>query len=227
MAPITPCGPGKRWQQGGNNGHGGHEQHHESSCPTAVAVGAPATTLGGPTAVAHGQEPAGVSPVSPSLRSIQGLDAGHTVLEAVGPEAGHVVIHDLHLAPGVPRVLKQVDLVVGAVLGERAAQGLSPEPPSAVASSAQPYSQSGGAGGTSGCRCCGCWTTSPSGGSRPSPARTAPRRRPGARSPATCRTPGSGGCSPCHPLGLLHLPQPRLTGQTPPGWSPPSPSPSR
>lgn len=71
-----------------------------------------------------------------------------------------------------------------------------PAVPSAVASPAQPYSQSGGAGGTSGCRCCGCWTTSPSGGSRPSPARTAPQRRPGARSPATCRTPGSGGCSP-------------------------------
>lgn len=77
----------------------------------------------------QGQEALGVSPVCPSLRSIQGLDAGHPVLEAVGPQAGHVVIHDLHLAPGVARVLKQVDLVVSAVLGERAAQGLSPDGP--------------------------------------------------------------------------------------------------
>lgn len=129
MVPVTPCGPGKRWQQGGNKGHGGHEQHPESSCPTAAPAGAAATTLGRPTTVAPGQEPAGVSPVSPSLRSVQGLDAGHTVLEAVCPQAGHVIIHDLHLAPGVPHVLKQVDLVVGAVLGERAAQGLSPESP--------------------------------------------------------------------------------------------------
>lgn len=172
-------------------------------------------------------EPVGVSPVSPSLRSVQGFDTGHAVLEAVGPEAGDVVIHDLHLPPGVSRVLKQVDLVVGAVLGARAGQGLPPALQFPVATPAQPNSQSGGAGGTSGCRCCGCWTTSPSGGSRPSPARTAPRRRPGARSPATCGTPASGGCSPCHPSGLLHLPHPRLTGQTPPGWSPPSPSPSR
>lgn len=83
------------------------------------------------------------------------------------------------------------------------------------------YSQSGGDGGTSGCRCCGCWTRSPSAGSRPSPAQTAPRRRLGARSPPTCgtgglgvavlslreqpstrqrcRSPGGGGCSPCTP----------------------------
>lgn len=67
--------------------------------------------------------------MSPSLRSVQSLDTGHTVLEAVGPEAGDVVVHDLHLPPGVPRVLKQVDLVVSAVLGERVGQELPPAPP--------------------------------------------------------------------------------------------------
>lgn len=226
-SPLLPCGPGKRWQWGGNKGHDGHEQRCGSSCPLRWLCQAPLPPPWGLQPRCHGQEPVGVSPVSPSLRSVQGLDTGHAVLEAVGPEAGDVVIHDLHLPPGVSRVLKQVDLVVGAVLGARAGQGLPPALQSPVATPAQPNSQSGGAGGTSGCRCCGCWTTSPSGGSRPSPARTAPQRRPGARSPATCGTPASGGCSPCHPPGLLHLPHPRLTGQTPPGWSPPSPSPSR
>lgn len=57
-------------------------------------------------------------PVPRSLRPIQGPDAGHAVLEAVGPEAGDVVIHNLHLPPGVARVLKEVDLVLGAVLGD-------------------------------------------------------------------------------------------------------------
>lgn len=63
-----------------------------------------------------GQESRPVPPLLPPLRSVQGPDAGHAVLEAVGPQAGHVVIHNLHLAPGVAGVLKEVDLVVGAVL---------------------------------------------------------------------------------------------------------------
>lgn len=81
----------------------------------------------GPTTVPQDGTPLGrprMSPVPPSLRSIQGPDAGHAVLEAVGPEAGDVIIHDLHLSPGVARVLKEVDLVVRAVLGESTGQGL-------------------------------------------------------------------------------------------------------
>lgn len=81
----------------------------------------------GPTTVPQDGTPLGrpcMSPVPPSLRSIQGPDAGHAVLEAMGPEAGDVIIHDLHLSPGVARVLKEMDLVVRAVLGESMGQGL-------------------------------------------------------------------------------------------------------
>lgn len=53
------------------------------------------------------------------LRPIDGPDARHTVLEAVSPEAGHVVIHYLHLAAAKSRALKQVKLVIRTVLGAR------------------------------------------------------------------------------------------------------------
>lgn len=69
----------------------------------------------GDKVLSPGLESCPVPPLSP-LRSVQGPDAGHAVLEAVGPQAGHVVIHDLHLAPGVAGILKEVDLVVRAVL---------------------------------------------------------------------------------------------------------------
>lgn len=51
------------------------------------------------------------------LRPVDGADAGHAVLEAVSPQAGHVVVHDLHLAAGEGGALEQVQLVVRAVLG--------------------------------------------------------------------------------------------------------------
>lgn len=53
------------------------------------------------------------------LRPTDDSDAGHTVLEAVGPQAGHVVIYDLHLAPTEGWVLEQVQLVVWAILRAR------------------------------------------------------------------------------------------------------------
>lgn len=51
------------------------------------------------------------------LRSVDGPDACHTVLEAMSPEAGHVVIHYFHLAATEGWVLKQVQLVIWAILG--------------------------------------------------------------------------------------------------------------
>lgn len=51
------------------------------------------------------------------LRSIDGPDARHTVLEAMSPEAGHVVIHYFHLAATEGWVLEQVQLVIWAILG--------------------------------------------------------------------------------------------------------------
>lgn len=42
----------------------------------------------------------------------------------MGPEAGDIIVHDFHLSPRVARVLKEVDLVVGAVLGGSTGEGL-------------------------------------------------------------------------------------------------------
>ena len=53
------------------------------------------------------------------LRPVDGPDARHAVLEAMRPEAGHVVIHYLHLAAAESWVLKQVQLVIRAILGAR------------------------------------------------------------------------------------------------------------
>lgn len=50
------------------------------------------------------------------LRPVDDTDAGHTVLETMGPQAGHIIIYDLHLAPTEGWVLKQVQLVVWAIL---------------------------------------------------------------------------------------------------------------
>lgn len=50
------------------------------------------------------------------LRPVDDSDAGHTVLEAMGPQAGHIIIYDLHLAPTEGWVLKQVQFVVWAIL---------------------------------------------------------------------------------------------------------------
>lgn len=51
----------------------------------------------------------------------------------------------------------------------------------------QRYSRCAEAAGTGGCHCGGCWTRHPSEGNPPSPGQTAPRGRPCARTPATCR----------------------------------------
>ena len=53
-----------------------------------------------------------------SLRSIQGLDARHTILETMAPQTGNIIVHYLHLPPSKSRVLVQVELVIGAVLQE-------------------------------------------------------------------------------------------------------------
>lgn len=52
------------------------------------------------------------------LRSVQSLDAGDPVPEAVHPQTGDVVIGDLHFAPGEAGVLVEVQLVIGPVLPE-------------------------------------------------------------------------------------------------------------
>lgn len=52
-----------------------------------------------------------------SLRPVDDSDAGHTVLETMSPQAGHIIIHDFHLAPAEGWVLKKVQLVVRAILG--------------------------------------------------------------------------------------------------------------
>lgn len=54
-----------------------------------------------------------------SLRPVDGPDAGHTVLEAVSPQAGHIIIHYFHLASAESWVLKQVQLMLRAILGVR------------------------------------------------------------------------------------------------------------
>lgn len=53
------------------------------------------------------------------LRPVDGPDACHTVLEAMSPEAGHVVIHYLHLTATKRRILKQMKLVIWTILGAR------------------------------------------------------------------------------------------------------------
>lgn len=50
------------------------------------------------------------------LRSAGDLDAGHAILEAVGPQAGDVLIAHLHLTALEVRAFKQADLVVLRVL---------------------------------------------------------------------------------------------------------------
>lgn len=62
------------------------------------------------------------------LRPVDDSDAGHTVLEAMGPQAGHIVIHDLHLAPTESWVLKQVQLVVWAILEAKCKGKWAPHP---------------------------------------------------------------------------------------------------
>ena len=51
------------------------------------------------------------------LRPVDGPDAGHPVLETMSPEAGHVIVHYLHLAATESRALKQMKLVIRAILG--------------------------------------------------------------------------------------------------------------
>lgn len=53
------------------------------------------------------------------LRPVDGPDARHSVLEAVSPEAGHVIVHYLHLAATESRVLKEMQFVIRAILGAR------------------------------------------------------------------------------------------------------------
>ena len=50
------------------------------------------------------------------LRSVQSLDTGYAVLETMPPQTGHVVVNYLHLSAGEAWVLKQMELVVSAVL---------------------------------------------------------------------------------------------------------------
>lgn len=51
------------------------------------------------------------------LRPVDGPDARHAVLEAMSPEAGHVIIYYFHLAAAEGWILKQVQLVIWAILG--------------------------------------------------------------------------------------------------------------
>lgn len=53
------------------------------------------------------------------LRSVDSPDACHTVLETMSPEAGHVIVHYLHLAAPKSWVLKQMQLVIRTILEER------------------------------------------------------------------------------------------------------------
>lgn len=53
------------------------------------------------------------------LRPVDGPDARYAVLEAVGPEAGHVIINYLHLAAAESWVFKQMQLVIRTILGAR------------------------------------------------------------------------------------------------------------
>lgn len=53
------------------------------------------------------------------LRPVDGPDACHTVLEAMSPEAGHVIVHYLHLAATESWVLKQMQLMIGTILAAR------------------------------------------------------------------------------------------------------------
>lgn len=53
------------------------------------------------------------------LRPVDGPDAGHPVLEAMSPEAGHVIVHYFHLAAAESRALKQMKLVIWAILGDK------------------------------------------------------------------------------------------------------------
>lgn len=53
------------------------------------------------------------------LRPVDGPDTRHTVLEAVSPEAGHVIVHYLHLAAAESWVLKEMQFVIRAILGAR------------------------------------------------------------------------------------------------------------
>lgn len=60
---------------------------------------------------------------SPSLRSTGHLHAAHTVAKAISPEAGHVVLLDVHLVALEVSRLVQGDLVVLGLLGGTAALG--------------------------------------------------------------------------------------------------------
>lgn len=50
------------------------------------------------------------------LRSTKDLDAGNSVLEAIGPQAGDVLITDLHFAALKVHALKQADFMILSVL---------------------------------------------------------------------------------------------------------------
>lgn len=65
------------------------------------------------------EDRAGVRVGSGPLRPVDGPDARHTVLEAVSPEAGHVIVHYLHLAAAESRVLKEMQLVIRTILGAK------------------------------------------------------------------------------------------------------------
>lgn len=50
------------------------------------------------------------------LRSIENFNAGYTVLEAMSPQTGYIVIHNLHFSSIVACILKKVDFVVSTIL---------------------------------------------------------------------------------------------------------------
>lgn len=65
------------------------------------------------------EDRAGTGVGSGPLRPVDGPDARHAVLEAVSPEAGHVIVHYLHLAAAESWVLKEMQFVIRAILGAR------------------------------------------------------------------------------------------------------------
>jgi len=239
-SPSLPAGQGKA---------GSGEGVRDGTGPSSI-VGTAATALVGPTTVPGDGTSSGCPrvPTPPSLRSVQGPDAGHAVLEAVSPEAGDVVVHDLHLPPGVARVLKEVDLVVGAVLGSSTGQGCPAprapgpqDPPSlTVPIAARPRGHGPpnaatthdleGADGHQAVAAAAVGPGVPAWvvpllqhkllPSEALPLEAQPPAGPGGR--GRHGHPARGSAAPPTP-GLVRPPHPGLTGQTPPGWSPLSP----
>lgn len=54
--------------------------------------------------------------ISSNSRSIDSFSAGHTVLKSMNPQTGNIIIQNFHLSPSEAAVLKQMKLMIRAVL---------------------------------------------------------------------------------------------------------------